>query len=145
MTFIRATNNRLYPASRVLSVGAPETRRGEGITEIEVAGVGPVECYSHNVERFLRQPVTSFAAQPETYILRLDDDSPGGYWKTLVVGWGAAQDGYLYPITADGVNDADDNDHYILTPDGRVSQSENGSWETIEDFLKCEAKAALAA
>ena len=135
MTFIKARNGRLYPASRILSISEPEVRRGEDVTDVELESAGPVEFYSYVIRDFLRQPVTSFVALPETYIIYPNDEAPSGFLKTPVVGWSAARDGGLYPITAEGVNDCVDKDHFVLTPDGQVSQPEVGSWGTVEQFL----------
>ena len=145
MTFIRAKNERLYPTHRILSIGKYVVRGGEGIMDIEVEGEGTVECYAHAVEDYLRTPVTTISAQPETYIVCLDDETPGAYWKQLVIGWATSLNGRLYPVTAEGVNDGYEKNHYILTPDQRVSQSESGSWESLEAMLAQEHPAAKAA
>lgn len=52
-----------------------------------------------------------------------------------VIGWSVSRDGNVYPITADGVNDSEAAEHFILTSDGRVSQAENASWDSVSDFL----------
>jgi hypothetical protein len=145
MTFIRAKNKRLYPANRILSIGKDIVRRGEGIIDIEIDGEGTVECYAHAVQDFLRTAVSAFMAQPETYIVHLDDETHGAYWKQLVVGWATALDGRLYPVTAEGVNDGYEKNHYVLTPDGRVSQIEGGSWESLDAMITQEHPAAQAA
>lgn len=133
--FIKARNDRLYPVSRVLSIGKPEVRRGEGITEVELEGEGPVEFYSYVIRDFLRGPVTAFAAQPETYLVWLDEETPDAFSKTLVIGWSASRDGRLYPVTAGGVNDGVDSDPFILTPDGQVAEHDGRTWDTLEVFL----------
>jgi hypothetical protein len=145
MTFIEAKNGRRYSANRIVSIGLSETRRGEGITEVELEGAGPVEFYTWRVEEFLRQPVSTFPAQPGTHILRLDEEDPSGFWKTLVIGWAVARDGRLYPVTAEGVNDCEEKEHFVLTPDGRVSQSDCGSYGTVEIWLKHCQNQSLAA
>ncbi len=145
MTFIRAKNEQLYPASRILSIGKDIVRHGEGITDIEFEGAGTVEFYSYVVRDFLRSAVTTFAAQPETYVIHLDDETPGACWRQLVVGWAVGRDGRLYPVTAEGVNDCTDADHYVLTPDGRVSRTESGSWESLDAMLAQEHAPAKAA
>ncbi len=145
MILIEAKNGRHYPANRIVSIGPSEVRRGEGITELELEGVGYVEFYSWRIDAFLRQPDRTLEVQPGTYIVRLDDESPEGIWKTLMVGWSVAQDGKLYPVTVHGVNDLEDIAHFILTPDGRVTQSEGDTWESVEVFVQSHREERAAA
>ncbi|MGE5567246.1 MAG: hypothetical protein ACM3YN_13960 [Parcubacteria group bacterium] len=145
MNFIKACSGKLYPAGRIRSIGEPVTRRSCGITDVEIDGLGEVECYTHEVDSFLKRPVTAFAAQPDTYILRADEESPGGYWRMLVIAWGSAGNGRLYPITIDGANDGTDEDHAILTPDGRVTEIDGASWESVDQWLAHERQMLLAA
>lgn len=140
MNYIRAKNGRLYPANRIVSIGPFETPGGECITEVELEGCGLIEFHSNVIREFLREPTHVIAAQPETYIVRSDEEAVGGFWKMLVIGWGTGRDGRLYPITSDGVNDGTDEDLCVLTPDGRVSHPELGSWETVEVFLAEERR-----
>jgi hypothetical protein len=142
MTFIRAKNDRLYPAHRIVKA---ETRRGEGIIDMEIEGEGTVEFYAYEVRDYLRTPENAFPAQPGTHIIYVDEESPGGYWKMLVVGWAFCRDGKLYAVTADGVNDGVDSIPYIETPDLRVSQADGGSWDSIELMLASERAQLLAA
>jgi hypothetical protein len=145
MNFIEAKNSRRYAASRILSIGQPETRHGEGITEVELEGVGPVEFYTWRIQEFLRAPVTAFPAEPETYILYPSNEVPGECWRARVIGWGSARDGVLYPMTADGVNDGVDSEPFILTPDGQVSQRDAQSWRSLELFLADQQRLPMAA
>jgi hypothetical protein len=151
MTFFRATDGRQYPVSRIVSIGDVEERRVRGAThstaviDVEIEGGGTIEAFKGAVEDFLRQPASTFAAQPETYIVNLDDDEPEGYWKTLVIGWSSSLDGKLYPVTTEGVNALGPTNHYILTPDGRVSLADMAVWDSLEDLLEQVRKPAVAA
>ncbi len=147
MHFVQAKDECLYAAEKFLRIGPSVTRQGEWLREVEVEGVGLIEFYGFRIEQFLRQPVQSFPAEPGTFLVHLSDDEANGYWKSAVIGWSVARDGHLYPITAEGVNDGLSHTQYVLTPDGRVSLAESGSWDSLDHFLRSEANSnqALAA
>lgn len=139
MNFIQATNETLYAAERIVSIGPSVTRNGNWVRDVEISDVGVVEVYGFRVEEFLRQPVHSFPAQLGTYVIHLSDEEADGYWKAAVIGWSAARDGQLYPVTADGINDGLSDTQCILTPDGRVFRSGDGTWDSLDHLLELEA------
>jgi hypothetical protein len=145
MNFIQAKNKRLYPATRFVSIGPEIVRDDEAVVDVEIEGGGTVVFYAHRISEFLRQPVAALAAAPETYIVRIDETVPGGFWRTEVIGWSFARDGRTYPVTAEGLNDGEDTYHYVQTPDGRVSQPESGSWSSVEMLLRDLAEYAKIA
>ncbi len=72
-----------------------------------------------------------------TYTLNLgteDLDSGAEPLKTLVIAWGFAADGGVYPVTVSGVNDALDGMQTILHPDGTVEVPNQSTFATMEQW-----------
>jgi len=85
-------------------------------------------------------------AQPGTYLLHSDlDDNEFKVFRSTVVAWTAAADGFFYPVTSDGVNDGVREAPPILHPDGRVDVICDCSFESFEEWREsAEAEARKA-
>ncbi|MBO9560810.1 MAG: hypothetical protein J7515_19775 [Caulobacter sp.] len=140
--FFEADDGTLYPVERIASILAPggdvSRLTGGSVRLITLDDGTTVAAYAHAVTTLLRRPAKVFEALPETFILRVTEVAQPRYTKTPVIAWSLGLDGILYPITPDGVNDNTDDTHYVLTPDGTVTQGEIGSWLSIDTWLKDE-------
>jgi hypothetical protein len=141
--FFEADDGTLYPVKRIASIlaearGDKSRITGGSVRLINLDDGTTVAAHSHAVAALLRRPAKVFDALPETFILHITEVHQPRYTKTPVIAWSLGLDGVVYPITPDGVNDNLDNMHYILTPDGTVTQGEVGSWRSIDVWLSDE-------
>jgi hypothetical protein len=127
--FFEAKDGCSCPASRIVRI----LPVADNSVTIELIGGFLVEAFPWRIENLMRQPVSTFAAQPGTFIVQKPDDGDE-IWKTVVIGWCVGLDGDTYPITADGVNDGLDVCLYVLTPDGMVSQR-HGGIQTFDSWV----------
>jgi hypothetical protein len=137
--FFRTKDGRAYPLGRIRAIHPP--RHGAVLVTLDAGEV--VEAHPYEVGELSRRPVTSFAAQPETYVVRLQDDG-GEVDKIAVLGWCVAADGKTYPVTVNGVNDGVADALSVLTPDGKVMRPDAGLWDSI-DACVASLRAALKA
>src|SRR5262245_34377499 len=118
--FFEAKDGRAFPVSRILMIHPPR----EGIARVELTDGDTVEAAQSGLEALKREVVAAFPAQPDTFVVTLDSEEAGGrVWKAAVIGWRLTADGRAYPVTAAGAAPTDVV-HCILTPDGKVTQSD---------------------
>jgi hypothetical protein len=131
--YFEAKDGRRYPVSRILTIHPVK----DNSVRVELTDGAAAEAYPHVIDDLNRCPVSTFAAQPETYIVSLNEEGDEErFWKTPVVGWCVAVDGKTYPITADGVNDgAMPHRLCILTPDGKVTEPDHCMWASVDAWI----------
>jgi hypothetical protein len=135
MAFFQAQNGRSYPVNRIVAIHPAKNNT----TEVEIEGGAVVIAYPAEIERLERRAVTSFPAQPGTFIVSRSNDADADedqVWKTPVVGWCVAANGTAYPITIDGVNDdAGDQCLSVLMPDGTVVERFTVPWPSLDTWI----------
>jgi hypothetical protein len=82
-------------------------------------------------------PVSSFPAQPGTYLINPADEAEDGrkYWRENVVGWMICADTILRPVVL-GPESLLTPPWQVLHPDGRVERSDGSTWETVDEWLE---------
>ena len=82
-------------------------------------------------------PVSSFPAQPGTYLINPADSAEDGrkYWRENVIGWMICADTVLRPVVLSSES-LFVQPWQILHPDGRVERSDGSTWETVEEWLE---------
>lgn len=86
----------------------------------------------------MRNTVQSMTpAAPGTFILHspsASDSVNPEFWitKTPVLAWAVAADGFVYPVTSDGINEGRDTNHVVLHPSGHVEEPQMAYWESYE-------------
>ncbi len=69
--FFEAKDGSSYPVNRIVRI-LPDD--GNGV-RIELTGGISVDVFPYRAERIMKQPVSTFAAQPETFIVEMSEDT----------------------------------------------------------------------
>lgn len=82
-------------------------------------------------------PMSSFQAQPGTYLISPADEAEDGrkYWRENVVGWMICADTTLRPVVM-GPESLLSPPWQVLQPDGRVERSDGSTWESVDEWLE---------
>jgi hypothetical protein len=65
-----------------------------------------------------------------------DENGVAGYNKAAVLGWSLGADGFIHAVTVNGVDHGKHGDiPPILHPDGRVDDSFNDFYESVEEWF----------
>lgn len=145
MQLFTALDGSLYPVSAIRRIGkarevtfTPSNAKGK-VHTIALNGDELVEATDDEVDRIKEHPVHMVPALPGTRVLRWDGDD-NSHYGTAVIAWAYTVDGFLYPVTPDGINDGSMNaNHDVLMHDGTVIRAVDRCWENIDewqDFMK---------
>jgi len=139
--FIEDRKGTHWAVSEIISIsGLPKTTNdndpvAENYHRATVRNGDTIYIHYQDVEKLQRAPATAFAATPGTFIVRINDTAPEQYWKEEVAGWMIGDDGTVYPVTPDGVNDGTDENLTILMPSGSVVDTQNRSFPSLQEWL----------
>lgn len=128
--FFQAKDGCFYPISRIVRIRPVK----DYIATIELTGGQEVEVDDFHLDQMIGQTVSSFAAQPETYVISPMTDDPDELYKSPVIGWVIAANGSVRPVTALGINDGDTDTVAVLAPNGTIT--EYGIADSLEDWKK---------
>ncbi|APZ98041.1 hypothetical protein BWQ93_05770 [Sphingopyxis sp. QXT-31] len=108
------------------------------VHSVELADDTSCEIRSYVRDKIMETPVHMVAAEPNTFLVGMigdagdEDDSP---WQTPVIAWALTAEGFVVPVTVDGVNDDSTSSKTVLHSNGMVIEPANQSWRRYEDYL----------
>lgn len=94
------------------------------------------------------KPLAIIPAQPGWFVVDIFDDKDQTWgaeiWKQPVIAWAILELPPVkdmpwlwgHPVCVESVNE----EYFLLSPDGQVTDPESGSWDTVGDFIKARAE-----
>lgn len=133
--FFHAEDGRDYRIDNVRSV----SRIGDQLLRVSLSGSDDEPVVAERAwDRALATHTKWFhPAQSGTYVVWLwyDENGVAGYNKADVIGWTLGADGFVHAVTVNGIDHGEEEIPPILHPNGRVDDSFDNFYDTVEEWF----------